>query len=329
MVSTSDLINLDYSADLTEAGIAYARRFILTHPNSHTGREVYDSLRNVVADVAVELALRRYLLSHKVPHKYFETTPFTKPGRLEITIGGRRCNIKLSIITNKNQIRELEKDKTLLMSLPATLSKDEVVSNHIQDDDLYIFAFLKALVTTSIRSLKNAIHANQPVFLIYVLPLKWSNPNKWCSLGKIVLKSDSSDPIKLTLEGLDGQRNPQMEEIEINSGIEKASYLEYYTLNSLHLRMKPKGSLSIHSPLLKDTHLVKNIMWRNIWVYGLQIILGGYITRGEYRKKLSENLVGGQELLSGSIQRTKPSIPVSGLHPLPDLFSRAKSWSGN
>jgi len=48
-VSTSDFIGLDYTADLTEAGIAYMRQFTLAQPHDQANREVYEVLRQQVA----------------------------------------------------------------------------------------------------------------------------------------------------------------------------------------------------------------------------------------------------------------------------------------
>ncbi|KPL06936.1 hypothetical protein AMJ86_06515 [bacterium SM23_57] len=326
MVSSSDFIEFDYTADLTEAGIAYACKLLLNHPQDYTNQVAGETLRKVVSGAAVELAFRRYLIRHKVPHRNLEATPFTKPGRLDVTIGERLCDLKLSIITRKKRIRELKKDPGKLLSTPALLSDKDICSDHLQDDDLYIFAFLKALVTPNLHSLNQAIRANQPIFLIYKLPTKWSSPDQWRSLGKLEINCASCEPIKLTLEGLCTHREPQREVVALNPGLRITADRDFYSLVILHTREQLKGTLGIHSPVLKDTHLVRMIEWRNIWVYGMQITFAGYMTRGEYRRRAEDPSVGKRNTKLPDVRPHNLSLPVSDLYPLHDLFAKAKSW---
>ena len=76
-VSTCDFIELDYTADLTEAGIAYVRKYLLSKSHLQTGSAAYEAFQQAVAEVAVELAFRRFLIRQKIPHRTLEATPFT------------------------------------------------------------------------------------------------------------------------------------------------------------------------------------------------------------------------------------------------------------
>jgi hypothetical protein len=196
----------------------------------------------------------------------------------------------------------------------------------MQDGDLFVFAFLKALVTPNLDSLNQAVRANQPIFLIYKMPSKWSNPNYWRSLGKLVLKCTSCEPTNLTMEGLDAYREPQLDQVALNPGSKITTDRDFYSLVILHTRKQLKSNLGIHSPVLKDTHLVRMIEWRNIWVYGMQITFAGYITRGEYRSCADESSVGMGIKKYPNLHTHNLSLPVSNLHPLHDLFTKAKLW---
>jgi hypothetical protein len=328
MVSRSDFIGLDYTADLTEAGIAYARKHLSVQPEDYTGSGSHEALRGIVAGVAVELAFRRYLDRQKIPYKNISTAPFTQPERPDIMIGGRRCVVILSTITQKNQIRKLNNHPEALLDAPASVPVEKVLSDQMQDEDLFIFAFLKALIAPNLRSMKQAVRANQPIFLMHKLPAKWTHPDHWSSLGKIEIRCSSHIPTFLTLDGLDSDRNFLSEQVALHRGEEKKLSSDFFALISLYSRVLLERSVEVFSPKLENTHLIAKIRWGNIWVYGLQITLAGFMTGGEFTHRTSEPGAGtlSQKQLSpisGSL-----SISVSELHPLQGLFTRAKTWKG-
>ena len=107
MLSSADLIHLPYTRDLTEGGIAYAIRS-LPYTYNRMGGSPYDRLRRIVAGVAVELAFRRYLSEQEIPFDVKGATPFTEPDRYDVSLGGRRCDIKSFLITHREQISEMK-----------------------------------------------------------------------------------------------------------------------------------------------------------------------------------------------------------------------------
>src|SRR5574339_1167501 len=88
MISSSDLIHLPYTRDLTEGGIAYAVRS-LPYTYNRMGGSPYERLRRIVAGVAVELAFRRHLSEQNIPFDVKGATPFTDPDRYDVSLGGR------------------------------------------------------------------------------------------------------------------------------------------------------------------------------------------------------------------------------------------------
>ena len=325
MIKTSDFITLKYTPDLTRAGIAYACRS-LPYTYDRMGGSLFNRLRRIVAGVAVELAFRRHLNNTEVPHDSLGATPFTNPDRYDIAIGGRRCDIKSFMIAHKDRIRLIRQEPHQLLAAQALVPVDQIASDHLIDDDLYVFAFLTTLITPNHQSLQQALDANQPVYLIHALPKAWSRPEPWGSFGTLVLKSDSSQAVKLELGGQDADHKFLTEQIILNPRERSKTRQEFYTLSYLYTPRLPDGILGVHCPKLKDTQLIKPITWGNIWVYGLEIIFTGYITRGEFRKK-TIRLPEGSRVLQYSRTRTENfTLPISDLYPLKDLFDRAKSW---
>src|SRR5438034_4038976 len=118
MISSSDLIHLPYTRDLTEGGIAYAVRS-LPYTYSRMGASSYDRLRRVVAGVAVELAFRRYLSEQNIPFDVKSATPFTDPNQYDVSLGGRRCDIKSFFISYREQIAEMKRNPQVVLDAPA------------------------------------------------------------------------------------------------------------------------------------------------------------------------------------------------------------------
>src|SRR5512134_3160729 len=109
MIGVSDFIQLPYTRDLTEGGIAYAVRS-LPYTYNRMGGSPYDRMRRIVAGVAVELAFRRYLGEHEIPFDVKGATPFTDPDRYDVSLGGHRCDIKSFLITYREQIMEMRRN---------------------------------------------------------------------------------------------------------------------------------------------------------------------------------------------------------------------------
>src|SRR5688572_10475541 len=182
MISPSDLIHLPYTRDLTEGGIAYAVRS-LPYTYNRMGGSPYDRLRRIVAGVAVELAFRRYLSEHDIPYDVKGATPFTDPDRYDVSLGGRRCDIKSFLITHREQISNMQRCPNLVLQAPALVPSDQHAGDSLLDSDLYLFAFLPGLIATSQNDLKMVMEANQPHYFIHAMPESWARPSKWHPLG--------------------------------------------------------------------------------------------------------------------------------------------------
>lgn len=118
MLSSSDLIHIPYTRDLTEGGIAYALRS-LPYTYNRAGGSVYDRLRRIAAGTAVELAFRRYLAEGDVPFEVKAANPFTDPERYDVTLGGRRCDIKSFLISRREQVAEMKRNPQVVLNAPA------------------------------------------------------------------------------------------------------------------------------------------------------------------------------------------------------------------
>ncbi len=324
-MNSSDLLRLPFTRDLTEGGIAYAVRS-LQHTFDRMGGSPYDRLRRIAAGVAVELALRRHLAQNDIPFDVKGATPFTDPDRYDVSLGGHRCDVKSFLITYRKQIASLHADPSLLLQAPALVPLDQYAADGHRPDDLYLFAFLTALTATSQRDLQSALAANQPIHLLHVMPREWANPQNWIPLGALALKSEGEVPLIIELGGQTEDRAFVTETIALPPRTRVEAATAFFALSSLHVKSPPNGRVAIHSPARRETYVIRPHEWSNLWVYGMNIYLAGWIARDEFRRR-AELIREGTRVFQYDRTRTKNlAVPVSELHPLGALLEKVKAW---
>ncbi len=324
MLEPNDLITLPYTPDLTQAGIAYTCHslpdyYVRTKPG-------FNQLRQIVSEVAVELAFRRYLTAEDIPHGILEATPFTDPNRTDITMGGRRCNLQSYTLTKKNTIRQLRHHPEQLLQALAPIPVENIDSDHIRNEDIYVFALLTALVTTNQAELNRALAAGQQIYLINLLPKIWSNPDRLRSINKLTLKCDTSYEVTLDLGGLGPRQKYQKEQARLTPHQRVQVEQDFYTLTYLHIAPLPDGRIGIHSSKLKSTHIITPHEWGNIWVYGMEVVLLGYMKCGEFHRRATYQSFERRNLLLTCTNKKTLTVPVVELTPVPDLFRRVREW---
>jgi hypothetical protein len=329
MLTTTDLVRLPFTPNLTQAGIAYACRS-LAFTYDRMGGSPHERLRRIAAGVAVELAFKRHLSAQEVPFDTLGMTPFTDPDHYDVALGGRRCDLKSFLLFEKDAIHSLRQDPGWLLEAAALVPSDQLASDHFQEKDLYLFAFAAARVTRTRSELERVLQSGQPVCFVYPFPAAWSRPTSWNSLGDLALKSEAEESLSLELGGQGVDRSFQAERLQLPPRLRVPAGREYYSLSYLRAGHIPAGRVGLHSPTLKKTHLVAPKAWDNIWVYGLEITLAGYMPCGEFRRR-SRALPAGSRVRQYPRTRTENhTLSIAELYPLNDLFRRVKAWrAGN
>lgn len=325
MLSTTDFLRLPFTPDLTEGGIAYAVRS-LPYTYDRMGGSPFDRLRRIVAGVAVELAFRRHLSQQEIPYDVKGATPFTEPDRYDVSLGGHRCDIKSFLISHREQINSLRTQPELLLKAPALVPLDQYAADGHRDDDLYLFAFMTCLLAASQDDLRKALEAGQPTYLVHAMPKAWTRPRAWGPLGPLALKSESDETLTVEIGGQTGSREFMTRTFVLPPRMRVKVGDEFFALSSVHVHTLPGARVGIHSPVMGEPHLIDPYGWGNIWVYGLEIILTGYIPREEFRRK-SSLIQPGSRVFQYNKTRTKNlAVPVADLKPLGRLFEQVRAW---
>jgi len=324
MITASDLIHLPYTRDLTEGGIAYALRS-LPYIYNRVRSSPYDSLRRVVASAAVQLAFRRYLSEQNIPFEVKGAAPFTEHDRYDVSLGGRRCDLQPFLISHLDQISEMQRNPQVLLKAPALVASDQHAGDIHSQFDLYLFAFLSGLITTSANELQKVIEAKQPHYLIHVMPGPWNRPMKWNPLGTLVLKSESEETQTLEIGGQDEGREMRSCRVELPPRTRLEIQNGFFSLSYVYSKSKLDARIGIRSPAYKETYLIGAQDWGNIWIYGMDILLAGYITRDEFSRRASFIQTGSRIFQYSATHVKNLAVPVSDLKPLSELFERIKT----
>ncbi|RMF45020.1 MAG: hypothetical protein D6755_08605 [Anaerolineae bacterium] len=329
MLSPADFVNLPYTSDLTEGGIQYALRS-LPYTYDRMGGAPTTRMRRIVAGIAVELAFRRYLGAKNIRFDTLGATPFTEPDRYDISLGGRRVDIKSTLITSRKKIRRIQRSPEVLLQAEALVPSDQLDTERFRPRDIYLFAFLLGLVATHRESVQQALQAGQPVYLLHAFPTHWARPAHWGSLGKMHLKSEPPQEARLTLGGQDAHRDFCTCEIVLSPGVRSPCPQDFHTLIFLRTHHMPTHRIGIHSPVLDELCVIPPLIspqgWDNLWVYGMRILLVGYITKAEFRQK-AQRLPAGSPTFQYPRTRTENfALPVAHLHPIATLLQAARKW---
>jgi hypothetical protein len=254
-------------------------------------------------------------------------TPFTEPDRYDVSLGGRRCDIKSFLVTYREQIAEMKRDPKVVLNAPALVPSDQNAAEGHSDNDLYLFAFLSGLVASSQEDLQKVMLAGQPTYFIHSMPETWTRPVEWNPLGRLVLKSDSEETQTVEIGGQDSGREMRTRVVEIPPKTRVEIEEGFFSVAYIHILSKPGGVLGIRSTARKETHLIGANDWGNIWVYGTDILLAGWLTRGEFNR-CARPIQEGARVFQYDRTRTKNlAVPVFDLKPVSELFERVRAWS--
>jgi len=307
------------------AGVAEVQR-ALAYPERFPHLNGFDRMRQRVANNIVSLAFRRYLSAEKIPHRLVESVNFSQADQLDISFGGRRCVPIAQLICDRELIPEVHKSPKILLEQDIYLPEGSVAPAY-RDVDIYLFIHFTGLVTRSRDDVEKAIVAKQPVSLVYQMPENWSRHPRWETLDPLVLKTDLTDRLTLDLHGQDRQRSylkksihlPGRERVEIEAG--------FYGLGVLQAATLPLGPVGLFSQAIGETLLVAPFEWGNIWIYGMQLFITGYMTQADFYRHARRIDAGTAELANPCLQdETLLGISASALKPPQDLFIRAANW---
>jgi hypothetical protein len=277
--------------------------------------------------MATELALRRSLTEQAIPFHVLGVTPFIHPDQYDVSLGGHRCKLDCTLITRREQIARIRRDSAFALHAPALLQIEQFSAEGSKPDDVHIFAFLLGLAAVTSMEVDKALVAGQPAFLIHPLPGGWSCPTDWTPLEKLALKSECELPITIEVGGQNSKREFSTARLELQPKKRVVVEQCFHSLAYLHASRRPEGRIGLHSPTRGEALIIPPQTWGNIWVYGMDIMLVGWLSHEEYRRK-AKVLNAGMHTFQ--VERTREKsllVPMEELNPLRPLFKRIQDWA--
>ena len=326
MLSPAEILRLPYDDSLTLAGIEYAKTS-LHYTFNRMGLNPAARLRKIVAGVAVELAFRRWLDAQAIPYDLLGATAFTEKDRYDLCLGGRRCDVKSFLVNEPRRSAELRRDAAWLMDAMALVPEDQFDRSALGENDLYLFGFLAGRETRQRAEVKKTMEAGQPVYLMHTLAEEaWLGRGRWRSLGRLALKSSLAEPIAVEIGGQDEGRAAIVERLTLPPLTRLVTEHTFYSLLYMRVPRLPESALGVRSPALRLTRLIAPGEWINIWVYGEEVFMAGWLTRAEFRA-LSQRLPAGTPVKQYSrTQAENRAVPVRALRPLAELAALVREY---
>lgn len=315
MLTAQDIIRLSYTPDLTEGGIAQALR-MLPQLYSRANSSMYSRLRRAVAGTAVEIAFRRYLSQQNVDFEVSSAAPFSEPEHYHVSIANQRVHVKSYFISFRDQIRQIQNDPAVLLNAPALVPSDDHAAEGHSERDIYLFAFVTGLTAVSQDDLTKAIRAGQPHYLAFILEEAWRQPHAWGPLGPLSLKSEAEQQVMLDVIGLDSARNHFTQTINLPPGIKTALDDSFYSLSTLRAHHLPKARIGIRSEKLSQTKVIHPLEWSNLWIYGINVYLAGFMRWAEFQQKSRPVYPGSTVFQYKQTHEKNLAVPLTALHPL-------------
>jgi len=297
----------------------------LNYTYNRMGGTPFSRLRRIVAGVAVELAFRRHLTEQAIPFNVRGATPFTDPDRYDVALGGHRCDVKGFLISRRPQIVSMRHDPGVMLAAPALIPSDQFASDTHSDQDLYLFAFLCGLVAAAQEDIQKAWGAGQPACLLHTLPMEWTRSPLWHPL-ELVLKSEAETPLTVEVGGQNAERDYITERVTLPPLERVELALPFHSVACLRAETLPVARIGLHSAARHETYLVSPAAWGNIWIYGMEIWLAGYVTHEEFRRRAAFVEQGSQVFQYKETRTKNLAMPVMDLHPLRELLERAREW---
>jgi len=288
----------------------------------------YEALRQKVAEVSVEVAFRRHLGSQGLLVTTEPPQPFSDPERHDAVLGGRRFDLRTALIRDRKRIEAMQRAPDGLREEWALIPAADVLAPERPDQDVFVFAFLTGLVTRSASELKRALGASQPCALLHCMPDAWKAPRTWRSMDPLTVSCRS--PIReLEIHGQNEGRQhlsrttalPPEREVKLESGL--------FAVSALQIQAPTRTAVRVRSAVHARPHIVMPRDWENIWVYGMEISIAGYLTRKEFRSRARPLRRSPRSQTRLRPRTTYLAVPVGQLEPVAGLLQAARSWQAS
>ncbi len=322
-LQAADLITRPFDRQYGLAGVRHACD-TLTRPGLRLQHSPAGHLRQMVSDVAFEMALRRWLEQARVD--YGLPSGHLAPARpYVLTLGGRRCALQATLLTETQALAALQHDPAWLLDSAALVTLDALNSQHLGEKDIYIFGVVAApQIRDSARP-----DAQQPLFLTHILPWQRWDSRAGQLLSPLRLQAAVESPLTLQLGGLGRDRQPLQAAVTLQTAEPLTPPCDFSTLVYLQTARRPRSVVEIHSLTRKLQAAIAPSQWHDIWLAAEQIVLLGWLNKHDFRANSRVVHAGEYVKPHGRLPSNSRALAVAQLRPLQQLADIARSAGRN
>jgi hypothetical protein len=318
MLTTTDILTRSLTREMMNVGVNIALKGLTFTSFNNIQDEIAFTEQRII-ETTTYVAFRRCLYEMGVPHSSYISTPFTDPDRQNIVLGGRRCIIQAELTHKKEDIRFQRRYPETILDKEARFQDS---SDNIWEEDLLLFAFVTGLLARSPSEIHKAYQAQQPLSLMHTLPLKKRALKRWSPLGTLALKTDARRTLNFELGGQRKDRTYCTEKISIPAGESVTIESNFFSLTYIKAQEPIFERLALKSKLFEHAYIAHPHQWHNIWVYGLELSLAGYMTWSEFRRKAAPMIErDGNKPINPKV-KSMLCLPVDELYPLDPLLEK-------
>jgi hypothetical protein len=266
-------LRLPFPPELTEAGVQ-ATLLGLQHGWLLPVGNPIQALRERVASLAAELAVNRLLVERHMPVERIDIPRHEASHRTSLVLGGRRVYLFNSLVSRRGAIYALRKRAQVLQRALVLVPMEQ--ADAIMDHrTLMLFSYTLGLVTNRQEEYQLAVQKGLPTRLIWLPPERWSQRPGKPAVLRATLKSNCDHPLQIDILGADETGKPARESIVIPPKQPQRLAQRFQTIVALLIDQVPRGQLGVHIPAERSTQVIHRIDWKNIWIYGMEVILAG------------------------------------------------------
>lgn len=325
MLTVTDLLSLPFDEQFARAGTQYARDS-LHFGRQRLGAEAAERLRRLVAGIAFEMATRRWLESITIRYDRLGATVLTTSDRFDLAIGGRRCDLKCNLISDRGRIAALHSDQSWLLEADALVSDENLTTERLSENDIYIFGFVTGLEARHSTDTEKAVARGLPAYMVYLPNSEtWATVDPWQSLGGLAFKSNAEEPLRIEIGGHDVHRKAIRERVKLPPRVRIETLRDYYSVLYLGTPCMPKAAIGLHSCGLKQTQIIEPLDWDNIWLYGQRVYLCGWLNKHDFRESCHHLPAQSQVKQMHETSCANWAVPVCQLRSMAELAELALS----
>lgn len=318
MLEPGDLIKMPSTPDLARASIDSTCRS-LPYQQLGSGNQKIINIRQIVVDQVCELSARRYLFEQGIPHHIVQANLFPGPEKYQISLGGRHCCIKGTLIKQRARVDQIHHQPDTLLNDWVSVPKSFFASESTRESDTLVFMFVLGFLALSSAEIRHVTAAGQPIALCHIFPDPWVRPKKWASLRPVELNNQDHHAVSFEAGGQKEDLRFETEWITLESGSKASLAIDFFSLAYLQTGSPLNKPVGVTSRLLRKTYWIYPHQWQNLWIYGLDIWLAGFMTCEEFRRRAGSQNMVGREHSALLIPSNCLGMRVVDLHPFSQL----------